>query len=201
MPSSPSPETQPSSTDHDQFTPRVRGVLYHSPVSHPEGDQLLPLNQLRDRYPVLHRRHYEKYIGRESALTQSVPLLNCEWGEVVFFSPIDSIQLFDAIRESGRSIPRTPFWTLDAGSLDPARTCIRLMRKSATLIDAEPATDDDFLPYTTGTLRAVSRVTDAALTRLRQLGPDDLLFPWVDVPHVLHRGPVPISLLQPPAAP
>lgn len=71
------------------------------------------------------------------------------------------------------------------------------MRKSTTEEEAEFGDDDDFLPYTTGNLRAVSRVTAAALDRLRNLTPDERLLPWVDVPHVLHRGPVPISCLQP----
>lgn len=72
------------------------------------------------------------------------------------------------------------------------------MRKSPTRPGAEPATDTDYLPFTTATLKAVSRVTDAALTRLRNLSPDDPLLPWVDVPHVLHRGPIPLARLEPP---
>lgn len=188
-----------TSSDHDQPIPRptVKGLLYHARVGNPSGAELLPLNTMRDRYPELHRQHYAKYIGREEALAQAVPPLDCTWGDVVFFSPIDSSVLFDAVRESGRTIPDIPFWTVDAGALDPDRTCIRLMRKAADRPDAELATADDFLPYTTATLRAVSRVTDAALTRLRNLGPDEPMFPWVDVPHVLHRGPVPIGLMRP----
>lgn len=188
-----------TSPDHDQPTLRstVQGVLYHARVSNPSGDELLPLNTMRERCPELHRQHYAKYIGREEALAQAVPPLDCTWGDVVFFSPIDSSALFDAVRESGRTIPDIPFWTVDAAALDPERTCIRLMRKAVDRPDAELATEDDFLPYTTATLRAVSRVTDAALTRLRTLGPDEPMYPWVDVPHVLHRGPVPIRLMRP----
>ncbi|HEY6738284.1 MAG TPA: hypothetical protein VI076_05490 [Actinopolymorphaceae bacterium] len=152
------------------------------------------MNELRRRYPDLYARHAAKYEGREHVLSQPVPPLECTWGDVTFFSPVDSRVLFEAIRESGRKVPVMRNWTLDAGHLDPSRTCIRLMRKSATAISSEPATPDDFLPFTTATLRAVSRVTDAALTRLRNLTADEPLLPWVDVPHVLHRGPVPFSL-------
>ncbi|MEV5891710.1 hypothetical protein [Nonomuraea fuscirosea] len=43
---------------------------------------------------------------------------------------------------------------------------------------------------------SVSEVTNRALERLRNLGPGEPLLPWGDVPHVLHRGPVPLSLFQ-----
>ncbi|HEY9289984.1 MAG TPA: hypothetical protein VIP98_01775 [Microlunatus sp.] len=175
----------------------VRGTLYHSPVSRPHGDQLLPLKAMRQPYPDLYRFHAAKYEGRESVLDRPVPPLDCTWGDVVFFSPVDSTLIFDALRASGRSVPGRAFCTVDAGLLDPQQTCIRLMRKSATEPEAEFGDDDDFLPYTTGTLRAVSRITHAALERLRNLGSDEPLLPWVDVPHILHRGPVPISCLQP----
>lgn len=177
---------------------RVRGTLYHSPVSHPRGDQLLPLNAMREPYPDLYEFHHAKYQGREWVLERPVPPLSCTWGDVVFFSPVDSALVFEALRSAGRKVPFTPFCTVDAGLLDPERTCIRLMRKSATEPEAEPGDDDDFLPYSTGTLRAVSRITVAALDRLRNLGPDEPLLPWVDVPHILHKGPIPISYLTAP---
>jgi hypothetical protein len=177
--------------------PATQGVLYHSPVSRDHGDQILPLSAMLDRYPDLYRRHHAKYVGRESVLNQPVPPLNCTWADVVFFSPVDSTAIFDALRQSGRDVGKINFCTLDARLLDPDRTCIRLMRKSATAPEAEPADEHDYLPFTTGTLRAVSRVTDAALQRLRTLPLDQPWLPWVDVPHVLHRGEVPIDYLRP----
>lgn len=174
----------------------VRGVLYHSPVTRPYGDQLLPLNMMQDHYPELYAAEHAKYDGREWVLDIPVPPLDCTWGDVVFFSPVDSTLIFEALRAAGHRISGTHFWTMDAGQLDPEKTCIRLMRKSETESEAESPDDDDFLPYTTGTLRAVSRITHAALERLRNLAPGEPLLPWVDVPHVLHKGPVPIEYLQ-----
>ena len=112
-------------------------------------------------------------------LERPIPPLNCTWGDVVFFSPVESALVFEALRSAGRRVPLTPFCIVDASLLDPERTCIRLMRKSATEPEAEPG-DDDFLPYTTDTLRAVCRITVAALDRLSNLGPDEPLLPWVD---------------------
>lgn len=176
--------------------PRAEGIVWHAALSRPYGEYLLPLNEIRSRNPELYRKHAAKYDGREHTMTQPVPPLHCTWSDVVFLSPVDPTPLFEAIRESGRRAPAMRFWTLDASHLDPARTCIRLMRRSTTGRWSEPATSDDFLPFTTGTLRAVSRVTDAALRRLRALDPDEPLLPWVDVPHVLYRGWISLSLFR-----
>lgn len=101
-------------------------MLYHSPVGSDHGDQILPLNLMRESFPDLHATHYAKYMGRESALGQTIPPLSCTWGDVAFLSPVDSGLLFDALRQSGRSVPSLPFCTLDCISarsgpnLDPA---------------------------------------------------------------------------------
>ncbi|GAA3166068.1 hypothetical protein GCM10010486_35820 [Nonomuraea roseoviolacea subsp. carminata] len=157
---------------------------------------MLPLAMLRDRHPDLHARHVAKYIGREDRLRERVIPLDCAWADVVFLSPFDPTVLFDAARSAGRRVWDGPVWTLDAAKLAPERCCIRLMRVTPGSGTADPGTEDDCLPLTTATLRAVSEVTHRALERLRNLGPEEPLLPWGDVPHVLHRGPVALNLFQ-----
>ncbi|WP_052850453.1 hypothetical protein [Streptomyces avicenniae] len=176
--------------------PRAHGTLFHADVTRPRGDLLLPLAMLRDRHPDLYALHAAKYAGREQRLREPVTPLGCTWSDVVFLSPVDPAVLFDAVRVSGRRVRDVRVLTLDAADLDPGRCCVRLMRVRPGAMTAEPGTDDDHLPLTTATLRAVSEVTDRALRRLRTLGPDDPVLPWGDVPHVLHRGPVPLRLFR-----
>ncbi|WP_143120990.1 hypothetical protein [Streptosporangium canum] len=175
---------------------RARGRLFHAMITDPHGDQLLPLAMLRERYPDLHARHVAKYAGREHRLRERVIPLECTWADVVFLSPLNPTVLFDAVRSAGLPMGNVPVWTLDTSQLDPARCCIRLMRVTPGARTADPGTEDDYLPLTTATLRAVSEVTNRALERLRNLGPDEPLLPWGDVPHVLHRGPVALNLFQ-----
>lgn len=176
--------------------PRVRGTLFHTAVTDPRGDELLPLRVLGERYPDLYARHVAKYAGREHRLREWVIPLRCEWTDVVFFSPVDSAVLFDAMRAAGRRVWGGAMWRVDASRLDPRRCCVRLMRVTPGARSADPGDEDDYLPLTTATLRAVSQVTARALSRLRGLGPDEPSLPWGDVPHVLHRGPVPLSIFQ-----
>ena len=189
--------TAPASAPSVTPRPRVRGTLFHTAVTAPRGEELLPLSALREQHPDLYLRHRAKYTGREKRLLERVIPLDCAWEDVVFLSPIDSSVLFEAMRSSGRPVPEITMWPLDAAQLDPRRCCIRLMRVTRGRRSADPSDADDYLPLTTATLRAVSQVTDRALARLRTLGPDEPSLPWGDVPHILHRGPLPLSVFQP----
>jgi hypothetical protein len=175
---------------------QARGPLFHTAVTDPRGEALLPLTMLRRRHPDLHARHLAKYAGREHRLHERVLPLDCTWSDVVFLSPLDPTVLFDAVRGAGRRAFGGPFWTLDASRLDPGRCCIRLMRVTRGARTADPGTEDDYLPLTTAALRAVSEVTVRALDRLRTLGADEPALPFGDVPHVLHRGPVPFDVFD-----
>jgi len=178
--------------------PTVKGTLFHLLPRTTQGDHLLPLNQLRDTFPELHTRHARKYDGRESELSQPVAPLGCTWGDVVFLAPLHPAPVFAALNRSGRSVSTVEPATIDAGRLDPTRCVIRLMRHGTAGHFPDPIDDDDYLPFTTASLRAVNRVTVAAIERLENLPADAPWLPWVDVPHVLHRGPIDLALFTRP---
>ncbi|OLT22335.1 hypothetical protein BJF81_00250 [Ornithinimicrobium sp. CNJ-824] len=175
------------------MTHTITGILYHRPASAVRGNAILPLNCLRDLHPDLYELHTAKHAAAPAVLDQVVAPLGCSWGDVVFFSPVHPRPLLAALRHSGRTVPEQEPWVLPAGRLDPDRTVIRLMRAGAAGHHADPPDADDYLPFTTASLRAVNRVTVQAVRRLRTLQPDDPWLPWVDVPHVLYRGPVPLT--------
>jgi hypothetical protein len=174
------------------MTDRAQGILYHLPASQLRGDALLPLRQLQTDYPDLYERHVRKYADRPHHLHSRVEPLDCTWADVVFLAPVHPLPLFRAMGSS--RIPEP--WTLDAALLDPARTVIRLMRHGQAGHYPDPHDEHDYLPFTTAGLRAVSRVTQAALDRLERLQPGDPVLPWVDVPHILHRGSIPFDWFQ-----
>jgi hypothetical protein len=172
----------------------VQGTLYHLPATAPRGDAIIPLQQMRTRFPDLYERHARKYAGRRNGLDASVPPLGCTWTDLVFLSPVHPAPVYDALRRAGiwkRAAPEP--WTLDASRLDPDRAVIRLMRHGRGGHHPEPPDEHDYLPFTTAGLRAVSQVTVSAIQRLEALQPGDPWLPFVDVPHVLYRGAIPIS--------
>lgn len=170
----------------------AHGTLYHCLTTEVRGDALLPLKTLERVHPDLYRFNLRKYGDEVYVIDRAVDPLGCTWGDVVFLSPVHPAPLFAALRRAGRPMREVQPWTLDAALLDPERTVIRLMRRGASGHRADPAEPDDYLPFTTAGLRAVTRITVDAITRLENLGPDDPLLPWVDVPHILHRGPIPV---------
>jgi hypothetical protein len=181
----------------------VQGTLYHLPATAPRGDTILPLSQLRTRYPDLYARHARKYADRPGGLDQRIEPLDCAWADVVFLAPVHPAPLFAALHRAAgdRERPRAPQpWTLDARRLDPARAVIRLMRHGADGHYPDLPDEHDYLPFTTAGLRAVSRVTLAAIERLDALRPGDPRLPWVDVPHILYRGGIPIAWFRRPPA-
>ncbi|MCK0111746.1 hypothetical protein MWU75_06305 [Ornithinimicrobium sp. F0845] len=171
----------------------VEGVLFHRPATPVRGARILPLSQLRDRYVDLHDLHSSNYVRSPEVLTHPIAPLNCIWADVVFLSPVHPAALFAALRRSGRSVTDTEPWVLPASRLDPSRAIIRLMRAGTDGHHADPPDADDYLPLTTATLRAVNRITVDAVQRLESLGPEDPWLPWVDVPHVLYRGSIPLD--------
>ncbi|MET9313987.1 hypothetical protein ABZX12_19410 [Kribbella sp. NPDC003505] len=155
------------------------------------GDDILPLNQLRVHYPDIYTRELAKYAARPETLNNRVYPLDCCWADVVFLSPVHPAPIFAALRQSGRIGPVTvDYWTLDATLLDPANTCILLKRHDPEL---RPQPPEDFVPYTPEAAAALSTPSDRALDRLRNLNPTEPLYPWADIPHILHRGPIPLT--------
>lgn len=62
--------------------------IYHLKPRNLLGDTLMPLNQLKDTFPELYEEKIVKYNGREHLLTRTIPILDCLWNDVVFFSPV-----------------------------------------------------------------------------------------------------------------
>jgi hypothetical protein len=57
-------------------------------------------------------------------------------------------------------------------------------------------TPADFIPFSVESVARLSAPSEAALRRLRNLNATEPLLPWADIPHVLCRGALPVSLLR-----
>jgi hypothetical protein len=171
-------------------------LLYKGAIRDLRGDDLLPLNLIRDRYPDLYEREVVKYAEWPHVMDHPVYPLDCRWTDVVFFSPVHPAPIFDALRESGRAVSGLTYWTIDANLLSPDRTCILLKRHDPLF---QPQAAEDYIPYTPEAAAALSTPSDQALHRLRNLNATEPWLPWADIPHILHRGPIPVSAFRDPA--
>lgn len=115
--------------------PITEGTLFHLIPIDVRGDQLLPLNKLRSAHPDLYERHAAKH-----HIDEPIPPLNCTWGDVVFLSPVDSTELFDALAQAGRACrqlqpsahPGSTPLTASSGSCDMERTVTIPTRRTNT---------------------------------------------------------------------
>jgi hypothetical protein len=169
-------------------------TLLYKAAGEIRGDDILPLNDLRVHYPDLYERHFAKYANRPHRVQTPVYPLGCTWADVVFLSPVHPAPIFEALHESGRIGPAViEYWTLDADLLDPARTCILLKRHDP---EQRPQPPEDYIPYSADAAAALAAPSEQALHRLRTLNATEPLYPWADIPHILHRGPIPKRLFR-----
>lgn len=169
-------------------------ILLYKAAGDIRGDDILPLNQLRVHYPDLYEREISKYSARPGTIHNLVYPLDCHWADVVFLSPVHPAPIFEALQASGRIGPVViDYWTLDAELLDPASTCILMKRHDPEL---RPQPPEDFIPYSPETVASLSTPTERALERLRTLNATEPLYPWADIPHILHRGPIPVRAFR-----
>ena len=143
-------------------------MLHHRAVRDVRGDHLLPLSELKYRFPDIHAREVTKYEGREALRDERVLPLGCGWTDVLFFSPVHPALLLDAARQTGRAVLPVRFWRLRADGLDPEKTCIHFARPWPDGQYLRPVPEDR-VPFTARTLLEASAPTPATLTRLRQL--------------------------------
>lgn len=170
-------------------------TLYHRAGRDVRGDRLLPLNALRRTWPDVYAREVRKYEGREALRDSVLPDLACGWGDVLFLSPVDPGPLLDVLRAAGHAAAPVRFWTLPAAALDPEHARVLLPRPWPGGV-FQPHAPDDLQPFMRDVLAGACVPPAATLARLRALPPGAPLLLWADVPHVLYRGSLPLSLLR-----
>ena len=75
--------------------------LWHHVPQNMQGSLLWPLRALEEVSAEVAGVQRAKYAGREHIANLHVPLLDCRWDEVVFFSPIHPDTIHDAVRSAG----------------------------------------------------------------------------------------------------
>lgn len=65
----------------------VHGTLYLLPRTSVRGDAIIPLSQMRARFPDLYELNIRKYAARPSIMDSPIEPLGCTWSDVVFLAP------------------------------------------------------------------------------------------------------------------
>ncbi|MBY5931656.1 hypothetical protein KUV51_01490 [Tateyamaria omphalii] len=174
--------------------------LFHWCPPDLRGTDLLPLSDLQSAQPDIHARAMRKYQNRMGAPQRPLPELGCVWADCVMLSPVHPEALRAARLENGLGWPETGhrFLAFDAARFDARadRMCIWLYSDTA-----KPTSPPDYsvamtdvVPYSSERLETLGHVSAGArsyMAEMAQLGTPPLMF--VGIPHVLHRGSIPLA--------
>lgn len=163
--------------------------IYHGVPGEFIGDELIPLDQMALRNPIIHKEHLDKYKGREEIIERKVPLLDCKWNEVVQLLPLHPRQLFLYQKQLGLvdEIPDYRYFKVNLDLLDPLRTVVYF--KTA------PGDDNVTVKWLNDVVLDDLQEIPAATKKYYEsmVASDQPVFNYQFVPHVLYRGSIAVD--------
>lgn len=164
------------------------------------GDTLLPLNAIAKLpvYANVYGEALKKYEGREGLCKKPIPLLGCEWLDVVFLSPIHPSLVFDEVLKAVKEVSpqdvelfqgfrqRWKFVDVSLNELDP--TCIALYLPGEGCEEGVFAQFDGRMPDDFCVIPEEAR----ALYR-EELREGGRPFYWARLWHVLYKGTISLA--------
>lgn len=90
------------------------------------GQVLYPLSQMKDKWPDLFETHMGRYAGRPELSELRIPVLNCGWHDVIFFSAVHPQVMRNALREAKIEWPVMKSYRISASALRADRTAVLL---------------------------------------------------------------------------
>ena len=160
--------------------------IYHSAPDLMVGNELMPLNFMKDKYPELYNFHASKYEGRKEIMKRKITLLNCLWNHVIQFLPLNPIKVFELQIQLGiiEELPNLKFYEVDPIFLDNDKTIIYL--KSA------PGEENiKFKWIKNVNLADFQQIPTTTINYYKTLqGTGELPFNYQFIPHILYMGTI-----------
>lgn len=170
-------------------------LLYHLMPKNIVGGVLYPLNQLREMHPQIYEAAMRKYEGRAEVTQRNIPLLNCLWNDVVFFTSVHP----EAIR-NGFIAAGSPWTPKKWVAVDP--TVHRFDAQNTVIYNPNIQRahgDYAFLPeqfssFKAGKITTICQLPEPTQDYYRETAQrGEPIFAWRGLPHILHHGSVRID--------
>lgn len=157
------------------------------------GKILYPLNSMRVKYPDIFEQQMRKYAGREYLTRYRIPILNCLWNDVLFFSAVNPKEIIDAlVAAGGTPFMKINYYRIAPELIDPEKAAIYLYSYDDRVGGADKR---NFIPYDPKQLEKISLMPKATIdyyTEMLGRGKCHLLA-FYKIPHVLYKKPLDIS--------
>ena len=158
--------------------------LYHMKPKKIVGEELMPLNKLKEMYPEVYNKEVEKYSGRLIVTKRKVFPLNCLWNDVLHFTAVHPSKINLALEIVGFDKLTTEWFRIDAKTLNPRLTTIYLYGE-------RKVKNEDFTEFSTDELIKYNTLPDQTLDYYKEMhekGERPLLFHFVQ--HILYKGSI-----------
>lgn len=163
-----------------------------------KGDTLLPLNRMKEMegFQDIYAKQIEKYKGREHVMEIVIPVLNCLWNDVVFFSPVHPNLIYQELKKNGYDVPERDFFQIPIEVLLGKRTTCWLFerklndeRESETLLASEfKEVGSDYEE-----LYTLPEETISYFKELKASKPDEHPLLFMYIPHVMCQDPISVA--------
>lgn len=172
----------------------MKHYLYHRVPKNLTGNILYPLNQLKDKYPILYDEHVSKYEGRESLKKREIPVLNCLWNDVLHFGAVHPQEIFDELKKYDKKEYTAKYYKIPPELLEKENTIVYLYKYKEL---EEKVNPQDFVEYDFNKIDLYSNLPQGTKDYYKESyndGGSPLL--WHKVPHILYKGTVEVDGLE-----
>ncbi len=160
--------------------------LYHRVPQNIKGRFLMPLNELKQKYPKIYNEHIKKYAGRMETLEDKIPPLNCLWNDVLHMTAVHPKKVYNALKSSGfkRGLNGEKWFEIDPELIDRDKTVVSVG-------------EDSYVRFNLGDLEKYSEIRKWTLDYYKkQIRDGKIPLMFYKVPHVLFKGHLDTSKLN-----
>jgi len=169
----------------------TRSVVYHAVPENMQGTVLYPRNELAKSHPEMAAAYTEKYVGREEVAETHIPTLDCNWGDVLFMSPVHPQTVIDTMRVHGAPTDfRLQAYKVPIDMLDMDKL---------TVMVTESLGDDGkrFLSYDQKHLKSWQTIPQITLDHDdKMVARGEQPYTYGGIPHFLYKGSIDITGLN-----
>lgn len=159
--------------------------IYHQTPRQFIGWDIRPLNQIKSFDRVLYEQYLQKYKGREHLIKDTIPLLNCGWGDVIFLTAV-SPQMWRSVFDTiGHKVSRADYFQIPLAKLD---------LDSTVVMNYNAHEEETFSWFYPRNVKKIRYIPDKARNYFKEIYATGEFPFWHHlVPQILYRGTLNIS--------
>jgi hypothetical protein len=173
-------------------------VVYHLAPKNLVGNTLQPMNALKESHPGIYAKYVQKYQGREQVIERKIPLLNCLWNDVLFFTSVHPRAIKEGFIAVGKQWKPQQWIEVDTvqSGFNAENTVIYVsdMTRQKGDFTLNP---EWFIAFAAEKLITTMELPEATLAYYREAAENqEPIFAWRGLPHIMHQGSIDLDAVK-----